>query len=58
MSFCRSSKVFHREASIKDEIPGWTILMADDDPDDYLLVKEALEKAGVRGNLRRVSDGV
>ena len=57
MQFCRDRKVSRRGDPAKDEIPGWTILMADDDPDDYLLVKEALEKAGFRGDLRLVSDG-
>jgi CheY-like chemotaxis protein len=33
------------------------VLMADDDPDDFFLVKEAWEKTGIPLDLRRVSDG-
>lgn len=35
-----------------------TILMADDDPDDYYLMKEALSEKGVNSHLLLVSDGV
>ncbi|MDZ7700365.1 MAG: response regulator [Deltaproteobacteria bacterium] len=34
-----------------------TILMADDDADDYLFLEEAIKAAGIPGNLSRVSDG-
>ncbi len=34
-----------------------TILMADDDPDDRLLARRALEKHGLAGALRTVGDG-
>ena len=36
---------------------GLTILMADDDPDDRLLARRALEKNGLAGALRTVGDG-
>ena len=36
----------------------FTILMADDDPDDYYLLKEALAEKEINGQLRLVSDGV
>jgi len=36
---------------------GLTILMADDDPDDRLLARRALEKHGLAGALRTVEDG-
>lgn len=35
-----------------------TILMADDDPDDRLLAKEAFEESRLRNNLLFVEDGV
>ena len=35
-----------------------TILMVDDDPDDYYLVKEALIENGMHNDFRRVSDGI
>ena len=35
----------------------FTILMADDDADDYLFLEEAIKAAGIPGNLSRVSDG-
>jgi len=34
-----------------------TILLADDDPDDCLLVRDALVAGGVVGSLRTVGDG-
>lgn len=34
-----------------------TILMADDDADDRLLAREALEESGIEGDLRWVEDG-
>jgi CheY-like chemotaxis protein len=34
-----------------------TILLADDDPDDRLLVRDALVAGGVAGSLRTVGDG-
>jgi CheY-like chemotaxis protein len=34
-----------------------TILMADDDPDDCLLARLALEREGLHGTLRTVGDG-
>lgn len=34
-----------------------TILMADDDPDDCMLVRDALEEAGLINDLRFVEDG-
>lgn len=34
-----------------------TLLLADDDPDDRLLVKEALEEGRLRADLRSVEDG-
>ncbi len=34
------------------------ILMADDDPDDRLMAKEALEASGLRNEMRFVEDGV
>ena len=34
------------------------ILVAEDDPDDRLLIKEALEGVGFTGNLQFVNDGV
>jgi CheY-like chemotaxis protein len=34
-----------------------TILVADDDPDDRLLIRKAFEAAGLRANLRFVRDG-
>lgn len=34
-----------------------TILMADDDPDDYCLVKDALMENGLHNEFRHVSDG-
>jgi CheY-like chemotaxis protein len=34
------------------------ILMADDDPDDRLMAKEALEASGLRNTMRFVEDGV
>ena len=33
------------------------VLYAEDDDDDYLLVKDAFEEAGVKAELRRVKDG-
>lgn len=36
---------------------GVTILMADDDPDDRLMAKEALEEARLANSLRFVEDG-
>jgi CheY-like chemotaxis protein len=33
------------------------VLMADDDPDDYHLVRVALKKSGIRVDLRRAKDG-
>lgn len=40
------------------ELPeGLTILMADDDPDDRLLARLALERQGMHGVLRTVADG-
>ena len=36
----------------------FTILMADDDPDDYYLLKEALAEKEINGQLRLVSDGI
>lgn len=36
----------------------FTILMADDDPDDYYLLKEALAEKEINGQIRLVSDGV
>ena len=38
----------------KDQL---TILIADDDADDYLLLKEAIKAAGIPGKLSRVSNG-
>lgn len=35
----------------------YTIVMADDDPEDCLLVKDALSETGLRHDLRTVSDG-
>ena len=35
----------------------FTILMADDDSDDYCLLRDALAEKGVPGQLRLVSDG-
>lgn len=35
----------------------FTILMADDDSDDYLFLEEAIKAAGIPGKLSRVSDG-
>ena len=35
----------------------YTFLMADDDPDDYLLLKEALAEQKINGQLLLVSDG-
>jgi CheY-like chemotaxis protein len=35
-----------------------TILMVDDDPDDYHLVKEALIENGMHNDFRLVSDGI
>ena len=35
-----------------------TIVMADDDPDDYYLMKKALSETGIQGNLLQLSDGV
>lgn len=37
--------------------PGLIILMADDDPDDRLLARMALERQGLHGVLRTVEDG-
>ncbi|MFP3869591.1 MAG: response regulator [Syntrophobacteria bacterium] len=37
---------------------GFTILMAEDDPDDRLLIKEAFEESGLTGKLCFVTDGV
>ncbi len=34
-----------------------TILMADDDPDDYYLMKKALSETGIQGKLVQLSDG-
>ena len=34
------------------------LLMADDDPDDRLMAKEALEASGLRNEMRFVEDGV
>lgn len=34
------------------------ILMADDDPDDYYLMKKALSETGIQGKLFQLSDGV
>jgi CheY-like chemotaxis protein len=36
---------------------GFTFLMADDDADDFFLLKEALEAAGISANLSQVADG-
>ena len=36
----------------------FTILMADDDPDDYCLLKKALAEKEINGQLQLVSDGV
>jgi CheY-like chemotaxis protein len=38
--------------------PLLTILMVDDDPDDYYLVKEALMENGMSNDFRLVSDGI
>jgi CheY-like chemotaxis protein len=37
--------------------PGATILIAEDDDDDYFLTGQALKEAGIPADLRRVSDG-
>ena len=34
-----------------------TILMADDDPDDFFLVKDALKESGLPGDVQLVADG-
>ena len=34
-----------------------TLLLAEDDPDDRLLVKEALEESRLEADLRTVEDG-
>jgi CheY-like chemotaxis protein len=42
---------------MKERINHTTILMADDDPDDYYLVKDALEESGFKNDFRLVADG-
>jgi CheY-like chemotaxis protein len=46
------------ERRMVEEPKNFSILVAEDDPDDRLLIKRALEGAGFTGNLQFVNDGV
>ena len=45
-------------AGMTDRAAHMTIVLADDDPDDQALVREALEEAGLPTELRSVADGL